>query len=121
MCVCGVDSVHMTLEDLEVDELLLTRRQQVVGGDGPSIFKGNPWLNTQYKAHSYWYFSGSTTPFTIQLQQPPLIRRRTREFPKRFGPLHTVLEHRLGHKPPAVKSTNTRSTCKRDSGRLSCG
>ena len=40
----------------------------------------------------------------VQLQQPPLIRR-----------------HRLGHKPPVVGSTNILSTCKRDSGRLSCG
>lgn len=36
--IYSVDQVHMTLVDLEVDELLLTQKRQVACGDGPSTF-----------------------------------------------------------------------------------
>ena len=37
---CGVDNVHMTLDDLKAEELLLAQRRQVASGDGRGTFEG---------------------------------------------------------------------------------
>ena len=41
LVISGVDKIHMTLDKLEVDELLLAQRQQAARGDGPNIYEGN--------------------------------------------------------------------------------
>ena len=38
---CGMESIHMTLDNLEVDELLLAQKQRVADDDGPNIVEGN--------------------------------------------------------------------------------
>ena len=41
LVISGVNENHMTLDNLEVDELLLAQGLQAVGIDGSTIYEGN--------------------------------------------------------------------------------
>ena len=42
--ICGIGKVHLTLDDMEVNELLLaSRRRQVTSGEEPMVENAKPW------------------------------------------------------------------------------
>ena len=111
--ICGVDDVHMTLEDVRGDELLLAKKQQEAGGDGPSTCGENLALrelvveSAKYEAprHPSWF--------------NPQRFADTFMSSKFFRLLHTLLENIPGR---AVKLSNKFTfNLQRESGLLYCG
>jgi len=50
----------MTLDELEVDELLLAQGQPAAGSDRPSSARETEAEVTKYEAHYHWFFIGVT-------------------------------------------------------------
>ena len=44
--------IHMTLEDLEIDELMLAPRRHIACGDGQGFSEGNSWLKAPNTKHT---------------------------------------------------------------------